>query len=203
MRPLVIPATQRDAAQAGQSEAALDEVGAKGSKLVLCTSSYVSLAAVRLSSASPPSLAVCTWRPHQRPCAVRHRAWPKKTYQDLIVGYAQLGAESEWRVGQHRVGQGRRPKNWGWSSSSPDAQQKQENQIKAIRSLIAQKVDVIGRSADRGDGLGRGLQEAKEAGIPIILVDRRADVPEDLYVTLPGLGLSGRGPQRRPHHGQP
>ena len=67
-----------------------------------------------------------------------------------------------------------------------DAQQKQENQIKAIRSLIAQRVDVIGVAPLTETGWDEVFTEAKAAGIPIILVDRRAAVPQDLYVTLMG-----------------
>jgi ABC-type sugar transport system substrate-binding protein len=67
-----------------------------------------------------------------------------------------------------------------------DAQQKQENQIKAIRSLIAQKVDVIGVAPLTEIGWVAVFKEAKEAGIPIILVDRRAAVPSDFYVTFAG-----------------
>ncbi len=67
-----------------------------------------------------------------------------------------------------------------------DAQQKQENQITAIRSLIAQRVDVIGVAPLTETGWDEVFKEAKDAGIPIILVDRRADVPEDLYATLMG-----------------
>jgi ABC-type sugar transport system substrate-binding protein/ABC-type uncharacterized transport system ATPase subunit len=67
-----------------------------------------------------------------------------------------------------------------------DAQQKQENQIKAIRSFIAQQVDVIGVSPVVETGWETVFQEAKDAGIPLILVDRRAAVPEDLYVTYLG-----------------
>ena len=67
-----------------------------------------------------------------------------------------------------------------------DAQQKQENQIEAVRKLIIQKVDVIGISPIVETGWDEVFQEAKDAGIPIILVDRRADVPEDLYVSYLG-----------------
>jgi hypothetical protein len=63
---------------------------------------------------------------------------------------------------------------------------KQENQIKAIRSFIAQQVDVIGVSPVVETGWETVFQEAKDAGIPLILVDRRAAVPEDLYVTYLG-----------------
>jgi len=108
-----------------------------------------------------------------------------KTYEDLIVGYSQIGDESEWRTANTKSIKDE-AERLGVELIFSDAQQKQENQIKAIRSFIAQQVDVIGVSPVVETGWGDVFQEAKEAGIPIIVVDRRADVPKDLYVTLVG-----------------
>ena len=102
-----------------------------------------------------------------------------------MVGYAQLGAESEWRTA-NTASIKEAAEELGVTLKFSDAQQKQENQIKAIRSFIAQKVDVIGVPPVVETGWETVFQEAKDAGIPIILVDRRADVPEDLYVTYLG-----------------
>jgi galactofuranose transport system substrate-binding protein len=110
---------------------------------------------------------------------------PRKTYQDLVVGYAQIGAESEWRAA-NTASIKEAAAELGVELKFSDAQQKQENQIKAIRSFIVQKVDVIGVPPVIETGWLPVFQEAKQAGIPIILVDRRAAVPEDLYVTLLG-----------------
>jgi ABC-type sugar transport system substrate-binding protein len=109
----------------------------------------------------------------------------KKTYENLIVGFSQIGAESEWRTA-NTISIKSEAERLGVELRFSDAQQQQENQIKAIRSFIAQQVDVIGVSPVVETGWESVFQEAKEAGIPIILVDRRADVPEDLYVTLVG-----------------
>jgi simple sugar transport system substrate-binding protein len=106
----------------------------------------------------------------------------KKTYEDLIVGFSQIGAESEWRTANTKSIQAE-AERLGVELIFSDAQQKQENQIKAIRSFIAQQVDVIGVSPVVETGWEAVFQEAKEASIPIILVDRRADVPEEFYVT--------------------
>ena len=110
---------------------------------------------------------------------------PKKTYQDIVVGYAQIGAESEWRTA-NTASVKETAQQLGVELKFSDGQQKQENQIKAIRSFIAQKVDVIGVPPVVESGWESVFQEAKDAGIPIILVDRRAAVPEDLYVTYLG-----------------
>ncbi len=112
-------------------------------------------------------------------------AAPRKGYRDLIVGYAQLGAESEWRSA-NTASVKEAAEALGVELRFSDAQQKQENQIKAIRSLIAQRVDVIGVAPLTETGWEEVFTEAKEAGIPIILVDRSADVSTDLYVTLMG-----------------
>lgn len=109
----------------------------------------------------------------------------KKTYQDLIIGYAQLGAESEWREANTNSIK-ETAEQLGVELRFLDAQQKQENQIEAVRKLIVQKVDVIGLSPIVETGWEEVFREAKAAGIPIILVDRRAAVPEDLYVAYLG-----------------
>lgn len=107
------------------------------------------------------------------------------TYDELVVGYSQIGAESSWRDGETKSIRDTATE-LGVNLLFSDAQQKQENQIKAIRTFIAQQVDVIGVSPIVETGWESVFQEAKEAGIPIILVDRRADVPEDLYTTFLG-----------------
>jgi simple sugar transport system substrate-binding protein len=112
-------------------------------------------------------------------------AKPEKNYGDLIVGFAQLGAESEWRVA-NTVSIKETADQLGVELRFLDAQQKQDNQIEAVRKLIIQKVDVIGISPIVETGWDEVFQEAKDAGIPIILVDRRAAVPENLYVSYLG-----------------
>ncbi len=106
----------------------------------------------------------------------------KKTFNDLVVGFSQIGAESEWRTGNTTSIQ-EAAEDLGVELIFSDAQQKQENQIKAIRTFIAQQVDVIGVSPVVETGWESVFQEARDAGIPIILLDRRADVPENLYAT--------------------
>lgn len=110
---------------------------------------------------------------------------PEKKYRDLIVGYAQIGSESEWRAA-NTISIKETAQDLGVELRFLDAQQKQENQIEAVRKLIIQKVDIIGISPIVETGWDEVFQEARDAGIPIILVDRRADVSEDLYVTYLG-----------------
>jgi ABC-type sugar transport system substrate-binding protein len=108
-----------------------------------------------------------------------------KTYKDLIIGFAQLGAESEWRIANTKSIR-ETADELGVELRFSDAQQSQQKQIEAVRKLIIQKVDVIGISPIVETGWDEAFQEAKAAGIPIIMVDRRANVPERLYATYLG-----------------
>jgi len=117
---------------------------------------------------------------------------PKKTYEDLIVGFAQLGAESEWRVANTDSIK-ETAEELGVELRFYDAQQKQDNQILAVRKLIFEKVDIIGIAPIVETGWDEVFQEAKDAGIPIIFVDRRADVPGDLYISYLGSNFLEEG----------
>jgi ABC-type sugar transport system substrate-binding protein len=109
----------------------------------------------------------------------------KKTYQDLVVGFAQIGAESEWRTANTRSIQDT-ARELGVELKFSDGQQQQEYQIKAIRSFIAQRVDVIGVSPVVETGWDTVFTEVKQAGIPLIVLDRNANVPEDLFSAFIG-----------------
>ena len=109
----------------------------------------------------------------------------EKTYQDLVVGFAQIGAESEWRTANTRSIQ-ETASHLGVELKFSDAQQQQENQIKAIRSFIAQRVDVIGVAPVIENGWDAVFTEVKEAGIPLIVLDRHANVPDNLFSAFIG-----------------
>jgi galactofuranose transport system substrate-binding protein len=104
----------------------------------------------------------------------------------ITLGFSQIGAESEWRTANTQSIKDAAAKA-GINLKFSDAQQKQENQIKAIRSFIAQKVDVIAFSPVVETGWEPVLREAKAAKIPVILSDRAVDVKDDtLWVTFMG-----------------
>jgi simple sugar transport system substrate-binding protein len=149
----------------------------KTSRILL---SLVMLALLILASCTLPSTTSLTSLPGS---TVEEK--PKKAYEDLIVGYAQLGAESEWRAA-NTISIKETGEQLGVELRFIDAQQKQDNQIIAVRKFIVQKVDVIGISPIVETGWEDVFLEAKKAGIPIILVDRRAAVPEDLYISYLG-----------------
>jgi len=104
----------------------------------------------------------------------------------LVMGFSQVGAESEWRTA-NTASIKAAAKEAGVTLKFADAQQKQENQVKAIRSYIAQKVDVIAFSPVVESGWDTVLKEAQKAGIPVILTDRAVKVSDpSLYVTFIG-----------------
>jgi galactofuranose transport system substrate-binding protein len=95
----------------------------------------------------------------------------------LVVGFSQVGAESGWRTANTDSIKSEAAKR-GVDLHFSDAQQKEENQIKAIRSFIAQGVDVIAFSPVVETGFEPVLQEAKKAGIPVVLSDRAVKVSD-------------------------
>lgn len=104
----------------------------------------------------------------------------------ITLGFAQVGAESGWRTANTKSVQ-EAAKKAGITLKFSDAQQKQENQIKAIRTFIQQKVDVIAFSPVVESGWDTVLKEAKDAGIPVILTDRAVDTKDtSLYKTFLG-----------------
>ncbi|MEU8460498.1 ABC transporter substrate-binding protein [Streptomyces sp. NPDC029003] len=104
----------------------------------------------------------------------------------ITLGFAQVGAESGWRTANTKSVQ-EAAKKAGITLKFSDAQQKQENQIKAIRNFIQQKVDVIAFSPVVESGWDTVLKEAKDAGIPVILTDRAVDTKDtSLYKTFLG-----------------
>jgi len=106
--------------------------------------------------------------------------------EDLIVGFSQVGAESGWRAANTKDIQSAF-EDAGIELKFSDAQQKQENQIKAIRSYIQQGVDVIAFSPVVESGWDTVLKEAKDADIPVVLTDRSVDSADtSLYVSFLG-----------------
>ena len=105
--------------------------------------------------------------------------------ENLIVGFSQIGTESSWRIrNTESIFEAAAEKNI--KILFDDAKQKQSNQLKAIRSFIVYQVDVIVFVPIVSDGWDNVLQEAKEAGIPVIVIDRQIDVDSSLYAGFLG-----------------
>ncbi|MBZ4646835.1 MAG: Periplasmic binding protein domain containing protein [Clostridia bacterium] len=111
----------------------------------------------------------------------------------IILGFAQVGTESEWRIANSNSIKSAAKKE-GVELIFIDGQQSQQKQIEAIRSFIKQKVDVISFSPIVETGWNEVLQEAKAAGIPVIILDRTIKVSDDsLYVSLIGSDFEEEG----------
>jgi len=107
---------------------------------------------------------------------------PNCTYADMTMCYPQLGAESDWRTANTASFKDESAK-LGFKLVFSDAQQKQENQISAIRACIQQGVSVIALPPVVEDGFEAVLTEAKNAGIPVIIVDRSVSADKSLYAS--------------------
>ncbi|MDG4831347.1 ABC transporter substrate-binding protein [Solwaraspora sp. WMMD1047] len=104
----------------------------------------------------------------------------------ITLGFSQVGAESGWRTANTKSIQDA-AKEAGIKLQFSDAQQKQENQIQALRSFVTQKVDVIAFSPVVETGWDTVLREIKDAGIPVILTDRAVDSADtSLYKSFIG-----------------
>ncbi|XVJ59121.1 MAG: ABC transporter substrate-binding protein [Tepidisphaera sp.] len=109
------------------------------------------------------------------------------------VGFSQIGAESDWRKANTESIKAEAAAR-GYELVFSDAQQKQENQIKALRSFVAQGVDVIAFSPVVETGWEPVLKEIKQAGIPVVLTDRAVEVSTpDLFVTFIGADFVEEG----------
>lgn len=112
-------------------------------------------------------------------CAV-----PDTQEEDLIViGMSQTGAESDWRAANTESMQAVFTEKNGYRLLYDDARQQQENQIAAIRRYIQEKVDYIVVMPISESGWDAVLQEAYDAGIPVIIVDRMVDISDESLVT--------------------
>ncbi len=112
----------------------------------------------------------------------------------VVVGFSQIGSESVWRTANTTSIQKALTKENGYFLMFHNARQKQENQIKAIRGFISQRVDYIVFSPVTEDGWETVLQEAKDAGIPVILVDRKVSAKAaELYTTWIGADTREEG----------
>lgn len=100
----------------------------------------------------------------------------------LTIGFSQVGSESAWRTSFTEATLAEAEAR-GINLLFSDAQQRQENQIAALRSFIAQGVDAIILAPVVETGFDEVLQEAADAEIPVIIIDRNVTADPSLYVT--------------------
>ncbi len=114
--------------------------------------------------------------------------------EPIVVGFSQVGAESDWRTANTESMKSTFSEENGYKLIFDDAQQKQENQITAIRNFIQQEVDYIVLAPTGETGWDTVLQEAKDADIPVIIVDRMVKVSDDsLYTAWVGSDFRAEG----------
>lgn len=111
----------------------------------------------------------------------------------ITVGFSQLGEESDWRIACTESFQKTFTEENGYYLLFDDAQQKQENQLKAIRNFVLQDVDYIVLAPIVESGWDSALTEAKNAGIPVILSDRTIETDESLYTCFVGADFQKEG----------
>jgi ABC-type sugar transport system substrate-binding protein len=137
-------------------------------------------------------LAACGGAPTQAPAVATEAPSKVYTYADLTVCYPQLGAESDWRTA-NSASLKETAQTLGVNLVFSDAQQKQENQISAMRACIQQGVNVIALPPVVEDGWDAVLTEAKDANIPVIIVDRSVSADKSLYVSHIGSDMELEG----------
>jgi len=154
----------------------------KASKVLFIVLVVLSLVAACAPAATPaPAQPAATAAP-AKPFGAAACA-PNCQYKDMVMCFPQLGAESDWRTADTASFKDIAQKQGFKQLVFSDAQQKQENQISAIRACIQQKVNVIALPPVVEDGFEQVLTEAKNAGIPVIVVDRSVSAPKDLYAS--------------------
>jgi simple sugar transport system substrate-binding protein len=105
----------------------------------------------------------------------------------IVVGFSQVGAESEWRVANSESIKSALSEENGYQLIFDDARNEQENQIRAIRTFIQQDVDYIVFSPRVETGWTSILLEAQDAGIPVIVIDRDIELEDrSLYTAYIG-----------------
>ena len=121
---------------------------------------------------------------------------PPQVPQLTRVGFSQLGAESDWRVANTASMMQAFSEENGYELLYDNARQKQANQLVAVRNFIVQGVDLIVIAPAEETGWDAVLQEAKNAGIPVIIVDREVAVEDTgLYLTQIGSDFLTEGIQ--------
>ena len=100
-----------------------------------------------------------------------------------VVGFSQVGSESDWRIANTQSMRKTFSEANGYKLIIKDAQQRQSRQVAAIRDFVAQKVDFIVVAPVTENGWDDALKEAKNAGIPVIIVDRKINVSNDALYT--------------------
>lgn len=111
----------------------------------------------------------------------------------ITVGFSQVGAESDWRRANTESMKNALSRENGFELIYMDGQQKQTNQIMAVRTFIQQGVDFIVLAPVKEEGFSTALQEAKAAEIPVIIVDRMVEQTNSPFTCFIGSDFTLEG----------
>ena len=112
----------------------------------------------------------------------------------FVIGFSQVGAESDWRLANTRSMQETFTNERGYELLMENAMQQQDNQFAAVRRFILEDVDLIVIAPTTEEGWDILLEEVHEAGIPVIIMDRSVAVwNRDLYLTNIGSNFLEQG----------
>ena len=121
-------------------------------------------------------------------CSVPQKQAAPAPEEDLVmVGFSQVGAESDWRLANTQSMLSAFSAENGYRLTILEANQEPRNQITAIRRFINENVDYIVLAPTEEGGWETVLSEAKEAGIPVIIVDRMISINPDLGIDAESL----------------
>lgn len=113
---------------------------------------------------------------------------------DIVIGISQVGSESDWRTTNTKAYMDTFTEEKGYYLIFEDGQQKQENQVKALRKFILKDVDYIVLDPIVETGWDAVLKEAQDADIPVIIADRNVLVEdESLYTCRVGSDFMQEG----------
>ena len=139
-------------------------------------------------------LASCGGRPEESTEGYLQEEEPARDSNAIVVGLSQVGSESDWRIANTESIKNTFTEKNGYFLIFDDAQQKQENQLKAMRNFILQDVDYIILDPIVETGWDAVLEEAKAAGIPVIIMDRKVETEDDsLYTCWVGSDFEEQG----------
>lgn len=114
--------------------------------------------------------------------------------EDLVtVGFAQVGHESDWRTANTQNFQDVFSAENGYELSFVDCDNQHDAQIEAVRSFIAQELDYIILAPIQSAGWDVVLQEAQDAGIPVIIADREIEADASMYDAWVGTNTTNEG----------
>ncbi len=114
--------------------------------------------------------------------------------QMTVIGFSQLGNESDWRIANTESMENTFTEEAGYELLTDDARQSQEKQIAAIRNFILREVDYIVLAPVVVSGWEEVLAEARDAGVPVIVMDRRVETEDDsLYTAWVGSDMEAEG----------